>query len=75
MPPASSQHAAGGMPAQLWELRDLLHLSARDVTGATLEARLDEPAFVDRRYIHARAEPVLQADEGCDLAALRAVTA
>ena len=51
-------HAAGGMPALLWELRDLLHLSARDVTGATLEKRLREPAFVDRRYIRARAQPV-----------------
>jgi dihydroxy-acid dehydratase len=51
-------HAAGGMPALLWELRDLLHLAARDVTGATLEQRLVEPAFVDRRYIRARGEPV-----------------
>jgi dihydroxy-acid dehydratase len=51
-------HAAGGMPALLWELRDLLHLAARDVTGATLEQRLCEPAFVDRRYIRGRAEPV-----------------
>ena len=51
-------HAAGGMPALLWELRDLLHLGARDVTGATLSERLREPAFVDRRYIRARAEPV-----------------
>jgi dihydroxy-acid dehydratase len=51
-------HAAGGMPALLWELRDLLHLSARDVTGATLEQRLIEPIFVDRRYIRARTEPV-----------------
>jgi dihydroxy-acid dehydratase len=51
-------HAAGGMPALLWELRDLLHLDTRDVTGATLEQRLREPAFVDRRFIRARAEPV-----------------
>ena len=51
-------HAAGGMPALLWELRDLLHLSVRDVTGATLESRLQEPPFVDRRYIRARGEPV-----------------
>jgi dihydroxy-acid dehydratase len=51
-------HAAGGMPALLWELRDLLDLSVRDVTGATLEQRLSEPPFVDRRYIRARAEPV-----------------
>ena len=46
-------HAAGGMPALLWELRDLLHLDARDVTGTTLSERLTEPVFVDRRYIRA----------------------
>jgi dihydroxy-acid dehydratase len=51
-------HAAGGMPALLWELRDLLHLDAIDVTGTRLGDRLREPAFVDRRYIHARSEPV-----------------
>ncbi|HTW69287.1 MAG TPA: dihydroxy-acid dehydratase [Acetobacteraceae bacterium] len=51
-------HAAGGMPALLWELRDLLHTACRDVTGLPLGERLAEPAFVDRRYIRARAEPV-----------------
>jgi dihydroxy-acid dehydratase len=51
-------HAAGGMPALLWELRDLLHLDCRDVTGTTLAERLTEPEFVDRRYIKAFAEPV-----------------
>jgi dihydroxy-acid dehydratase len=51
-------HAAGGMPALLWELRDLLHMDVRDVTGATLGERLCEPVFVDRRYIRARTEPV-----------------
>src|SRR6185437_6678643 len=51
-------HAAGGMPALLWELRDLLHLDCRDVTGVPLGERLREPAFADRRYIRARAEPV-----------------
>ncbi len=51
-------HAAGGMPALLWELRDLLHLSVRDVTGTTLKDRLSEPVFVDRRYIRPRGEPV-----------------
>ena len=51
-------HAAGGMPALLWELRDLLHMEVRDVTGVTLRERLHEPVFVDRRYIRARAEPV-----------------
>ncbi len=51
-------HAAGGMPALLWELRDLLHLDTLDVTGAALGDRLAEPAFVDRRYIRTRAEPV-----------------
>ncbi|MBV8870085.1 MAG: dihydroxy-acid dehydratase, partial [Acetobacteraceae bacterium] len=51
-------HAAGGMAALLWELRDLLRPEARDVTGAALGERLAEPAFVDRRIIRARAEPV-----------------
>ena len=51
-------HSAGGMPALLWELRDLLHLDCIDVTGVPLGERLTEPAFVDRRYIRARAEPV-----------------
>ncbi len=51
-------HAAGGMPALLWELRDLLHLDTIDVTGVPLEQRLVEPPFVDRRYIRARSEPV-----------------
>jgi len=51
-------HAAGGMPALLWELRDLLHHDARDVTGATLGERLTQPDFVDRRYIRALAESV-----------------
>jgi len=51
-------HAAGGMPALLWELRDLLHMDTIDVTGATLAERLKEPAFVDRRYIRPRSETV-----------------
>ena len=51
-------HAAGGMPALLWELRDLLRRDARDVTGAALGERLAEPAFVNRRIIHTRNEPV-----------------
>jgi dihydroxy-acid dehydratase len=51
-------HAAGGMSALLWELRDLLHMDPIDVTGVSLRERLSEPAFVDRRYIRARAEPV-----------------
>ena len=51
-------HAAGGMPALLWELRDLLHQDVIDVTGASLRHRLKEPAFVDRRYIRERNSPV-----------------
>ncbi len=52
-------HAAGGMPALLYELKGLLHLDCIDVTGATLGDRLAvAPVFVDRRYIRARSEPV-----------------
>jgi dihydroxy-acid dehydratase len=51
-------HAAGGMPALLWELRELLHLDPIDVTGISLGERLVEPPFVDRRYIKPRTDPV-----------------
>jgi dihydroxy-acid dehydratase len=51
-------HAAGGLPALLWELRDHLHLGAIDTSGVVLAARLTEPAFVDRRYIKSQEEPV-----------------
>src|SRR5690242_16090052 len=51
-------HAAGGMPALLWELRELLHLDPIDVTGVSLGERLVEPPFVDRRYIKPRTDPV-----------------
>ncbi|MEI7970239.1 MAG: dihydroxy-acid dehydratase [Betaproteobacteria bacterium] len=51
-------HAAGGMSALLWELRDLLHLDCLTVTGDTLGQRLDGPApWVDRTVIRARQEP------------------
>jgi dihydroxy-acid dehydratase len=51
-------HAAGGMPALLWELRDLLHTVTPDVTGPTLAERLAPPDFVDRAFIRARELPV-----------------
>src|SRR3954453_19935787 len=51
-------HAAGGMSALLWELRDLLHLDPIDVTGVKLGERLGGPAFVDPRYSRARSEPM-----------------
>ncbi len=51
-------HAAGGLPALLWELRDLLHGDTPDVTGAPLGDRLREPDFVDRRFIREREKPV-----------------
>jgi dihydroxy-acid dehydratase len=52
-------HSAGGMRALLWELRDLLDLTAKDLDGVSLAERIgDGSHFVDRRIIHARAEPV-----------------
>lgn len=51
--------AAGGVPAILHELRDLLHLDAINVEGRTLEEQLAEPPrWVDRTYIKSRNEPV-----------------
>src|SRR4051794_27631541 len=51
-------HAAGGMPALLWELRGLLHLDPIDVTGLSLGERVVEPPFIDRRYIKPVTDPV-----------------
>jgi dihydroxy-acid dehydratase len=51
-------HAAGGMGAVLHELKPLLHLQCRSVTGETLEARLrDCPSFVDRAVIKPLDDP------------------
>jgi dihydroxy-acid dehydratase len=51
-------HAAGGVGAVLQELRPLLHLQCRSVTGQILEERLRErPAFVDHAVIRSCDEP------------------
>ena len=45
-------HAAGGLSALLWELRDLLHLDSRTVEGGTLGERLAAPpAYVDHAVV------------------------
>jgi len=51
-------HAAGGLPAMLWEMRDLLHLDAVDVAGLTLGEKIGQAPWVDRAYIRARETPV-----------------
>jgi dihydroxy-acid dehydratase len=52
-------HAAGGLRALLWELRDLLDLTTKDLDGRTLAERIgDGSHFVDRRIIRSRAAPV-----------------
>jgi dihydroxy-acid dehydratase len=52
-------HAAGGMPALLRELKPLLHLNCRTVTGETLGEQLATPAkFVDRNVIHSADDPI-----------------
>jgi dihydroxy-acid dehydratase len=52
-------HAAGGMRALLWELRDLLHLETPDLDGVALRERIgDGTHFVDRRIIRARETPI-----------------
>jgi dihydroxy-acid dehydratase len=51
-------HAAGGMGAVLHELRPLLSLGCRTVTGETLEERLNHrPHFVDRSVIRSIDDP------------------
>ncbi len=48
-------HAAGGMHALLWELRELLHLDCRDVTGTTIEGSPGETG-VRRSPLHPRVQ-------------------
>lgn len=52
--------AAGGIGAVLRELKPLLHLDCKTVTGDTLGERLaaEEGAYVDRRVIKSAEEPV-----------------
>ena len=52
--------AAGGIGAVLRELKPLLHLDCKTITGETLGERLaaEESAYVDRRVIKSAAEPV-----------------
>jgi dihydroxy-acid dehydratase len=52
-------HAAGGMPAVLRELKPLLHLNCRTVTGETLGEQLAPTAkFVDRNVIQSADNPI-----------------
>ena len=52
-------HAAGGMPAVLRELKPLLHLNCRTVTGETLGQQLAPTAkFVDRNVIQSADNPI-----------------
>jgi dihydroxy-acid dehydratase len=52
-------HAAGGMQALLWELRDLLNLDTPDLDGVALRDRIgDGSHFVDRKIIRARENPI-----------------
>jgi L-arabonate dehydrase len=61
---------AGGLPAVLDQIRDLLHLDALTVTGRTLGENLDSTPteIVDREVIRKRGEPL---DEGGALVVLR----
>jgi len=52
-------HYAGGIPAVMRELRDLLHLDAMTITGQTIGDRIDQADdWVDRGVIHAPDSPV-----------------
>ncbi len=52
-------HAAGGIPAVMRELRDLMNLDCRTVTGETIVERIEAaPAWVDRKIIRAADDPV-----------------
>ena len=61
---------AGGLPAVLGQIRDLLHLDAVTVTGRTVGENLDAVPtdIVDERVIRPRSNPL---DEGGSLVVLR----
>jgi dihydroxy-acid dehydratase len=51
--------AAGGIPAIMREMRDLLHLDCKTVTGETVGERLEAwNRWVDRSVIHAIKDPI-----------------
>ncbi|MEM2739621.1 MAG: dihydroxy-acid dehydratase, partial [Candidatus Bathyarchaeia archaeon] len=51
-------HIAGGVPALLAELRDLLYLDAVTVTGRTIGDNIREVKVLDRRVIHSIDSPI-----------------
>jgi len=51
-------HAAGGLVRILTEIRDLLHLDARTVTGRTLGEVLDDPPAWPQDVVRPRADPI-----------------
>ena len=61
--------AAGGMPAVLNEIGDLLHLDALTVTGRSLGEELAQAPNYDREVIRPRSRPLLP--EGSGTAVLR----
>jgi dihydroxy-acid dehydratase len=59
---------AGGLPAALSRIRDLLHADAMTVDGRTIGECLDEVGFVDDRVIRPRERPLR---DGSSLVVLR----
>jgi len=55
---------AGGLPAVLAEIADLLHLDALSVTGQPIGAAISKAECFDRRVIRSRDEPLLPAGRG-----------
>jgi dihydroxy-acid dehydratase len=51
-------YAAGGVPAILREIKPLLHLDCRTVTGETLGERLRDVSWVDHAVVRPCTEPV-----------------
>lgn len=51
-------HAAGGTPALMYQLRDLLHLNCRTVTGKSLGENMTPFAYTDTEVIRPREDPL-----------------
>ena len=52
--------AAGGIPALLWEMRDLLHEGCVNVSGQKLGRGLEERPYSNPAVIRSRAEPLAE---------------
>ena len=58
-------HHAGGLRALLWQMKDLLHLDAKTVSGTTLGKQIENTEVIDAEVIRPRNNPVSESGGTC----------